>query len=83
MSKLCVGGGCQAAVTVRIRCGYIEFRECGELLYGRFHIMLKWIIYKGFLRPAILYGSDVWCLKVSEMGILRRRERSMVRAMCR
>ena len=32
--------------------------------------------------PAILYGSEAWCLKESETGILRRTERSMVRAMC-
>ena len=31
---------------------------------------------------AILHGSEAWCLKESEMGILRRTERSMVRAMC-
>ena len=31
----------------------------------------------------MLYGSEAWCLKESEMGVLRRTERSMVRAMCR
>ena len=30
----------------------------------------------------MLYGSEAWCLKESEMGILRRTERSIVRAMC-
>ena len=30
----------------------------------------------------MLYGSEAWCLKESEMGILRMTERSMVRAMC-
>ena len=39
-------------------------------------------VYKSYVRPAILYGSEAWCLKESEMGILRRTERSMVRAMC-
>ena len=28
-----------------------------------------------------MYGSEVWCLKESMMGILQRTERSMVRAM--
>ena len=28
------------------------------------------------------YGCEAWCLKESEMEILRRTERSMVRAMC-
>ena len=31
----------------------------------------------------MLYGSETRCLKESEMGILQRTERSMVRAMCR
>ena len=30
----------------------------------------------------MLYGSEVWCLKESEIGILRGTERSMVRATC-
>ena len=42
----------------------------------------KWPVYKSYVRPAILYGSEAGCLKESEMGILRRTERSMVRAMC-
>ena len=32
--------------------------------------------------PAILYGSEAWFLLESEMGILLRTDRSMVRAMC-
>ena len=35
-----------------------------------------------YVRLTILYGSKAWCLKESEMGIMRRTERSMVRAMC-
>ena len=26
------GGGCEAAVTARTRCGWVTFMECGELL---------------------------------------------------
>ena len=29
------GGGCEAAVTARTRCGFVGFRECSKLLYGR------------------------------------------------
>ena len=28
------GGGCEAAATARTRCGWVELKECGELLYG-------------------------------------------------
>ena len=33
--RVCAGGGCEAAVTARTRCGWVEFRECGEFLYDR------------------------------------------------
>ena len=42
------GGGCEAAVTARTRCGWVKFRVCSELLYGRrFPLMLKGAVYKG------------------------------------
>ena len=28
------GGRCEAAVTARTRCGWVEPRKCGHLLYG-------------------------------------------------
>ena len=41
------GGGCEAAVTARKRCGWVEFRECGDLLYGRmFPLELKCAVYE-------------------------------------
>ena len=53
------------------------------MLYGRrFPLKLKVAVDKSYVRPAILYGCEAWCLKESEMGILQRTERSMVRAMC-
>ena len=39
-------------------------------------------VIKSYITRAILYGRDEWCLKESEMGILRRTERSIVKAMC-
>ena len=50
------GGGCEVAVTARTRCGWVMFRECGELLYGRrFPLRVKVAVCKSYLRPAILY----------------------------
>ena len=48
----------------------------------RFLLRQKVAVYESYVRPAILYGSEAWYLKESEMGILRRIERSLVRAMC-
>ena len=52
-------------------CGWVKFLECSELLYGRrFALRLKGAVNKTYVRPAILYGSEAWCLKDSEMIIL-------------
>ena len=59
-----VGGEFEAAVTARIRYGLVNLRECGELLHGRrFPLQLKGAVHKRYVRPAILHGSEVWCLK--------------------
>ena len=51
-------------------------------MYGRFPPKQKMAVHKSYIRPAMLYGSEAWCLKESEMEILQRTEISMVRAMC-
>ena len=46
--------------------------ECGELLYVRkFPLRLKRAVYKSYVRPAILYGSEALCLEENEIGILQ------------
>ena len=29
------GGGCDASLTARTRCGWVKFGECGEFFYGK------------------------------------------------
>ena len=36
-------------------------------------------IYQSYIRSAILYGSQTWCLRENEMAILRRTEKAMMR----
>ena len=68
-------GGCEAAVTVRVRIGWARFRECGELLLGnRFPLKMKGKVYRCWVRSAILYGNETWCLKENEKAILRTTE---------
>ena len=47
-----------------------------------FCLMLTWAVCQSCVGPAILYGGEVECLTESEIGILCRTERSVVRAMC-
>ena len=61
----------------------MNLRKSGELLHSsRCTLKLKGAIYKSYVRPAIQCGSEAWYLKESEMGILQKTERSIVRAMC-
>ena len=81
--RLNASGGCEVAVTARVRIGWVRLRECGELLLGnRFPLKMKGKVYRYCVRSAILYGSETWCLKENEKAILRKTERAMVRAMC-
>ena len=69
--RVSAGGGCVAVVTARTRCGWVKFWNCSELLYGRrCPLRLKMAVYESYVRPAILHGSEAWCLKESEVGIL-------------
>ena len=34
-NRVSAGGGCGVSVAARTRCGWVKFRECSELLYGR------------------------------------------------
>ena len=38
-------------------------------------------IYQSYLRSAMLYGSETWCLRENEMAILRKVKKAMMRAM--
>ena len=38
---------------------------------------MKGMIYWSCVRSAMLYGSETWCLRKTEMEILRRTERAM------
>ena len=58
-NRLNASGGSEAAVTARNRIGWIKFRECGELLYGRkFLLKMKGRICQSCVRSAMPYGSD-------------------------
>ena len=57
--RLNASGGCETAVTARVRIGWVRFRECGELLLGnRFPLKMKGKVYRCCVRSAILYGSE-------------------------
>ena len=57
--RLNASGGCETAVTARVRIGWMKFRECGELLLGRrFSLKMKGMVYHSCVRSAMLHGSE-------------------------
>ena len=40
------------------------------------------MVCRSCVRSAMLYGSETWCLRQTEMAVLRKTERAMVRSMC-
>ena len=52
--RLNASGGCETAVTSRLRIGWMKFRECGELLFGRFSLKIKGIVHRSCVRSAVL-----------------------------
>ena len=59
--RLKTSGGSEAEVIARMGIGWIKFRECGELLYGRrFLLEIKERIPKSCVRSAMLFGSETW-----------------------
>ena len=44
------GGGCEAAVTARVRIGWVRFRKCRQLLVGnKFCPRMKGKVYRCYL----------------------------------
>ena len=81
--RLNSSGGCEAAVRVEVRIGWIRFMECGELLLGnRFALKINGKVYHCCARLVVLYRSKTWYLKENEKAILRRTKRAIVTAMC-
>ena len=68
-NRLNASEGCEATVTARTRLGWKKFRECGEILFGkRFSLRMKGKVYKSYVRSAMLYGSETWCLRENEVA---------------
>ena len=66
-----------------------SFRHCSSkhfkksmLNSKRFSLKTKGMVYRNCVKSVMLYRIETWCLRENEMAILRRTERTMVRAMC-
>ena len=65
------GGGCEADMTARTRCGWVKSRKCVKLMYGKkITLRLKRTIFMGYASPGFLCVTEVWCLSEDKLEFL-------------
>ena len=70
-NRLNASEGCEAAVTARTKLRWKKFKDCGEILFGkRFSLQMKGKVYESYVRSAMLYGSEMWCLRENEVAMV-------------
>lgn len=75
-------GGCEAAVSTRIKCGWKKFRELVPFLISKATpLWMKGQVFDACVRSCMLYGSETWAMKVEDLRRLITSERRMVRWM--
>ena len=58
-------GGCDSAITTRVRSAWKKFREYLPILTGKgFSLKLKGKVYATCLRSCLMHGSETWPMKV-------------------
>ena len=54
-------GGCDSAVTARVRCAWKKFREYLPILTGKgFSLKLKGKVCTSCVRSCLIHGSETW-----------------------
>ena len=76
-------GGCDSAVTTRVRSAWKKFREYLSILTGKgFSLKLKGKVYATCVRSCLMHGTETWPMKVEHELKMNRTEMSMIRWMC-
>ena len=76
-------GGCDSAVTARVRSAWKKFCEYLPILIGKgFWLKLNGKDYATCVRSCLMHGSETWPMKVENELKLNRTEMSMIRWMC-
>jgi len=76
-------GGCDSAVTAKIRSAWKKFPEYLPIIIGKgFLLKLKGKIYATCVRSCLLYGSETWPMKLEHEVKSNRTEMSMIRWIC-
>ena len=80
---LSAGGGCEMAVTTRVKSAWKKFRELLPVLTSR-HLSYKTCghVYSSCMRSAMLHASETWPLTKTNLQRLQRNDRAIIRQIC-
>ena len=80
---LSAGGGCEMAVTTRVKTAWKKFRELLPVLTSRhFSYKTRGHVYSSCMRSAMLHASETWLLTKTNLQRLQRNDRAMIRQIC-
>ena len=80
---LSAGGGCEIAVTTRVKTAWKKFRELLPVITSR-HLSYKTRghVYSSCVRSAMPHASETWPLTKTNLQRLQRNDRAMSRQIC-
>ena len=76
---LSAGGGCEIAVTTRVKTAWKKFRELLPVLTS---YKTRGHVYSFCVRSAVLHASETWPLTKTNLQRLQRNDRAMIRQIC-
>ena len=80
---LSAGGGCERAVTTRVKTAWKKFRELLPVLTSRsLSYKTRGHVYSPCVRSAMLHASETWPLTKTNLQRLQRNDRAMIRQIC-
>ena len=73
-------GGCDSAVTARVRSAWKTFCKYLPILTGKgFSLKLKGKVYATCVRSCLMHGSEIWPIKVERELNMNHTEMSIIR----
>ena len=77
------GGGCNRAITTRVRCAWGKFRELLPLLTSKsISLHRRGHLFSTCVRRVLLHGAECWATRKMDMDRIMRTDRSMMRWIC-
>ena len=81
---LSAGGGCESAVITRGRTAWGKYRDLLPILSSKnVALRTKGRVYDTCIRSAMLYGSETWAPRNTDLDRLQQNERGILRRICR